>query len=417
MPRVTTVSDPTPPPPAPRGDTPAAAPPPAAGRAPWESATLFDDKPANWDYGYLADRARKGCSREELIQRCAASQPHVDLVWTPEAPTLVPPAEVPWLLDAVRIRTQRDLRYNLKNGLSLLAVWAVLAVLWGRRYPPSLMLVLVLTLGVVPVLQPAAGLWRLRRRPRDYPREQAGILRYQVWLGTRRLVATAALAACLAAVAASQVYSGMRFGSFWNSMAITAPVAGLVKRAVAEGQAWRLLTAEVMHGHPLHFLFNFMALLAVGRLVEMHAHWLHVPTVFLFSALAASAASFYATGTLSVGASGGIMGLIGFLAVVGLRRRHFVPRAFLRSIAMSVGLTAATGLVAHQFIDNAAHAGGFVGGVLMGFAYVQRRGERGEYRLAPSTLATVAGALSGAALACATAFTVYLLLVARGGGR
>jgi membrane associated rhomboid family serine protease len=146
----------------------------------------------------------------------------------------------------------------------------------------------------------------------------------------------------------------------------------------------------------------------------MHAHWLHVPTVFLFSAVAASATSFYAPGPpLSVGASGGIMGMIGFLAVVGVRRRHLVPRGFLRSIALSVALTAATGLVAHHFIDNAAHAGGFAGGVLIGFAHV-RRGPGDDYRLAPSSLARAAGGVSAVALFVATAGTLFLLLTLPG---
>src|SRR5204863_2387757 len=130
----------------------------------------------------------------------------------------------------------------------------------------------------------------------------------------------------------------------------------------------------------------FLALLALGRLVEMHGHPLYLPTVFLFSALCASAASFYVTAVTSIGASGGIMGLVGFLAVIGLRRRHVVPRGFLKAIAMSVALTAGTGLVAHQFIDNAAHAGGLVGGLLLGAVYVTRpRGGPGQLRRTPST--------------------------------
>jgi membrane associated rhomboid family serine protease len=407
MRRVATVSDAPPP--------PSQAPTPPAGRrpAPWESPNLFEEKPIGSEHGYVAGGARRGCARDELVARCAATVPHVDLVWTPEAPMLVPPAEVPWLLEAVRRRTERDLRYNLKNGLYLLAVWSLLAVLWRGKYPLPLLLVLVLMLGAIPVVQPAAGLWRLRRRPNDYPREQAATFRYQVWLGTRRLVATSALAACLLAVTAAQLAAGLRYARVGGAMGAMAPVAGLDKASVANGQAWRLLTAELMHGHPLHLLLNLMALMAVGRLIEMHAHWLHVPTVFLFSALAASALSFYAPGPpLSVGASGGIMGMIGFLAVIGVRRRHLVPRGFLRSIALSVALTAATGLVAHRFIDNAAHAGGFAGGLLMGFAYVHRRGTDNEYRLAPSSPAKAAGVVSALALFGATAGTLFLLLAA-----
>ena len=408
--------------------SPAPPRPAPAARPPWESPDLFLPRPAQPDYGYIADRRRVGCMREELVERCRAAWPHVDLVWTPEFPRLVPPAEVPWLLDAVRERTGRDLRYNLKNGLALLAIWAAIAATYSRKYPVALLAVVVLMLGVVPALQPAWGLWRLRRRPQEYPRELAATFRYQVWLGARRAVVTGLLAGCLCLVAAAQLYVGTRAFAraagrpanaqmASNSMALTAQVAGLDKDAVRQGQAWRLLTAELMHGHPLHLLFNVMALMAVGRLLEVHGHPLYVPTVFLFSALCASALSFYLTPTTSVGASGGIMGLIGFLAVIGLRRRHVVPRGFLKSIALSIAFTAATGLVAYHFIDNAAHFGGLLGGAMLGAVYVGRRArdvrtDPATVHLAPSRLGRAAGWVSGAALAASAGATVWMLLSA-----
>lgn len=349
------------------------------------------------------------------MARCRAAQPHVDLVWTPEAPRLLPPGEVPWLLDAVLERTRRNLQYNVKNGLGLLAIWTALAVVYALGGTPiPLLLVIVLMLGVVPVVQPAAGLWRMRKNPVGYAREQASILRYQMWLGTRRATATWALGACLIVAALAQLYVGTRYVPLGSAMGLTVPVAGLVKEKVADGEVWRLLTAALMHGHPMHFAFNFFALLALGRLVEMHGHPVYLPVVFLFAALCASTFSFYLAPAASVGASGGIMGLVGFLAVVGVRRRHVVPRGFMKSIALSVALTAATGLVAHQYIDNAAHAGGLVGGLMLGAAYVGRRATGDDrLRLEPSPLAKVAGAISAAAVLVASVAVVWLLLRAR----
>lgn len=350
---------------------------------------------------------RTGCTREELIARCRAPSPHVDLVWVPEFPRLLPPAEVPWLLEAVRDRTRQNLRYNLRHGFITLA-WSVVAALYFFRGAPlPLLAVIVFMLGVIPIIQPALGLWRMRRDPDGYTREQAGILRYQMWLGTRRAVATSALVACLVAVFLTQWAVGTE-----RSIAI----AGLVKTSVRDGQAWRLLTATLLHGHLVHLAFNLFALLALGRLVEMHGHALYLPTVFLASALAGSLASFYLTPATSVGASGGIMGLVGFLGVIGLRRRHVVPRGFLKSIAVSVALTAGTGLVAHHYIDNAAHGGGLLGGVVLGLVYVTRRPDNtGDLRLAPSPLAKLAGVVSAIALIVATVATIALLIARRAG--
>ena len=374
-------------------------------------------RPDQPPYGYVVNGVRHGCDREELIARCRAHSPHVDVVWAPDFPRLVPPAEVPWLLDAVLARTRHNLRYNLLNGLALLAIWSTAAVIYSRSgTPPALLAIIVFMLGVVPVAQPAVGLWRFGKNPVGYAREQAGILRYQMWLGTRRAAVTWALALCLIAVGAAQVYVGTRVAPLGSSIAVTAPVAGLGKPAVDAGQAWRLLTCELMHGHPLHFAFNFFALLALGRLLEMHGHPAYLPTVFLFSALCASTFSYYLTPVTSLGASGGIMGLVGFLAVIGIRRRHVVPRGFLKAIALSVALTAGTGLVAHQFVDNAAHFGGLLGGLMLGAVYVTRHSARpAGLRLSPSGLGKLAAAVSAAALVAATAATVWLLLSATRG--
>jgi membrane associated rhomboid family serine protease len=387
---------------------PSSAPPPKAPpapRPPWDKPELFSARPAEPEYGYVVRGVRHPCTREELIARCRAASPHVDVVWVPEFPRLLPPGEVPWLLDAVLDRTRDNLRYNVRNGLALMLVWSALGLIYSLAgMPLPLLAVIVFMLGVIPVVQPAVGLWRLRKNPEGYAREQASILRYQMWLGTRRAVATGALCACLMVVGLVQWYVGLE-----DSIR----AAGLDKALAREGQLWRLLTCVFLHGHPMHFAFNFLALLALGRLVEMHGHPVHLPTVFLFSALCASTFSLYLTEPTSVGASGGIMGMVGFLAVIGLRRRHVVPRGFLKSIALSVALTAATGLVAYQFIDNAAHAGGLLGGLTLGGVYVTRHSVGpSALRLTPSPLAKLAGVVSAAAIVVATGATVWLLLAA-----
>jgi membrane associated rhomboid family serine protease len=67
-----------------------------------------------------------------------------------------------------------------------------------------------------------------------------------------------------------------------------------------------------------------------------------------------------------VGASGGIMGLLGFLLALSVRQRHQLPGGYARSLVSGVLWTAVAGLAAYAFIDNAAHAGGLLAGLALG---------------------------------------------------
>ena len=378
--------------------------------APWDAPDIFPPKPADADYGWRSRGRSHPCSREELIERCrssAAGRQFVELVWKPDTPRMAPPAEVPWLIDPLRQRARADLRYNLRiDAYVLLLGVAYIWYMYSRRPElriPPLYLAVFLLFAIVPAAQDVWALSRLRRSF-AYLAEQAAALRYGVWLGARRIVASYFVGGALLAVWAAQLVVGVP-----ESVA----AAGLDKALVrANQEPWRLLTAEFLHGHWFHVGLNLLSLLAVGRLVEVHGSPVYLPIVFLFSAVSASLASVWLQpGTTSVGASGAIMGLIGFLAVMGYRRRHALPRGFMKWISLSIALTAGAGLVAHEVVDNAAHLGGLLGGALLGLVYVGRRGE--GYRLAPSTLARVAGWMSAVLLGLATFLTIWLVLQSR----
>ena len=86
-----------------------------------------------------------------------------------------------------------------------------------------------------------------------------------------------------------------------------------------------------------------------------------------FSVVTGSLASlFLGQAPASVGASGGILGCLGFLIVVTRKFRDQLPDYLRANLIMSCVVIAIFGLMGSQFIDNAAHAGGFIGGVVLG---------------------------------------------------
>ncbi len=142
--------------------------------------------------------------------------------------------------------------------------------------------------------------------------------------------------------------------------------AGLVKPLVRDGDVWRLLTAALMHGSIKHLLANATGILLFGLFIELYGgQWLILP-LFVLSALGGNLTSLYLNPHPSLGASGGVMGFLGFLLVMRLRRKELLPDGFGADLAKAIIPTAIVGAVAWSHIDNAAHLGGFLVGAAVG---------------------------------------------------
>lgn len=137
-----------------------------------------------------------------------------------------------------------------------------------------------------------------------------------------------------------------------------------------EGQWWRLLTCCFIHVGILHLLLNMYALLYIGSLLEPLLGWSKFVIAYLLTGLAASVTSLWWHDlTVSAGASGAIFGLYGvFLAMLTTNLiEKSARRAMLSSILIFVGYNLINGLKGN--IDNAAHIGGLVSGLLVGYCY------------------------------------------------
>lgn len=151
-------------------------------------------------------------------------------------------------------------------------------------------------------------------------------------------------------------------------------VAGFVKPDfLVKGEYWRILTGGALHGGILHIYFNGQALYGFGSLIEYLSNRAHLAIVFVAAIIGGGLLSllFLPEGT-SVGASGGIMGLIGYLAIYGYRRKQQLPPDFLKSMLINIGFIAAFGIVAYQIVDNFGHLGGLIVGAIYGLIQIPK---------------------------------------------
>jgi rhomboid protease GluP len=173
------------------------------------------------------------------------------------------------------------------------------------------------------------------------------------------------------------------------------------------GELWRLVSCVFLHGDGLHMLLNGLALFALGRLCEALYGPARFLWLFLVAGVCGASFSWLGGNSTSVGASGGIFGLMGAAMVFGWRYRHRLPEPmsyFLRrSLLPWVVLNLAIGLFI-PFIDNLGHIGGLIGGTLLAMVIGNRvvPGEQSPLLLRAAMATASAGLMAAAAAGVAS---------------
>ncbi|MDQ3635045.1 MAG: rhomboid family intramembrane serine protease [Acidobacteriota bacterium] len=147
-------------------------------------------------------------------------------------------------------------------------------------------------------------------------------------------------------------------------------IAGFDKQFFLEGQYWRILTGAALHGGIIHLAFNAYALYVLGKLVEFLSNRSHLAIVFLLSVIGGGLMSLAFLPDPSIGASGGIIGFLGYLTAYGFKRRKLLSNAFLKNMLFNIGFIAVMGIFIIPNVDNFGHLGGLLVGLIYGFIQV-----------------------------------------------
>ena len=189
---------------------------------------------------------------------------------------------------------------------------------------------------------------------------------------------TCTIIGVLALVFVAELVSGARPGAEFLTPPLDTLVAlGGASSALVLGQGewWRLFTATLLHGGPLHLILNGVGLFLGGVVLEdlLGRAWLGA--LFVLGALGGSIASVLINdpGTVSVGASGAIMGLLAAAMVATYR----LPPAHRAPLQMPLVQMLVPSLIPLTFqrsgghVDFAAHIGGALTGLLAGLTLLR----------------------------------------------
>ncbi len=138
--------------------------------------------------------------------------------------------------------------------------------------------------------------------------------------------------------------------------------------AIVDGQYWRLVTPMFLHAGILHLAFNGYFLYRLGPWVEHHFGTARFAAIYFLSGVGASLASVMLNPNLAVGASGALFGLIGSMLPMLYRNRALIAntRSLMNSILLTIAINLLIGF-SSSGIDNWAHVGGLVCGVVLGW--------------------------------------------------
>src|SRR5207237_163075 len=143
-----------------------------------------------------------------------------------------------------------------------------------------------------------------------------------------------------------------------------------------DGEFWRLATYSFLHFNWLHLLLNVGLLFWIGRIVEKQIGTGRGALIYFVSVLSSAAVillvhNWHPKEGATVGASGGVFGLLGAALIISYRQ-NAEPRLKMR---LWIVLAAGFAVSLLPDISMAGHIGGIIGGVPFALLVKTRRNE------------------------------------------
>jgi rhomboid protease GluP len=149
-------------------------------------------------------------------------------------------------------------------------------------------------------------------------------------------------------------------------------LGALPDNGALHGQYWRVATYSFLHFNGAHLLVNVLLLFWIGRIVEIWVGIAYAAVIYVSSVLSSAAGillfhNLYPKAGATVGASGGIFGLLAAALIISHRHSAgSLDRSKRLRTLLWIAFLAGLGISFLPGISMAGHVGGLIGGTLLG---------------------------------------------------
>ncbi len=317
------------------------------------------------EYGFVLKKypqKARNCTKEELEENISKYHRIILFVTTPEMDGFEVIGADPKHMQIIIDKKMHGHKKAIA-GIAAITLLFFAALAWqysvsDNFWPESRFVRLFgVAFGLIPLIGRFFEMYQLRSISCDQGEAEMEDTRFRFWISQQAKTSHRWLPLILLLLYMLQYYTGLD---------ASIEQFGLVKELTRAGEWWRLLTCTLLHGGFIHVLFNAMALFVLGNILVSFYRFRKLLWVCLYSGLVGGLFSmiFYPY-TVSVGASGAILGVLGYMMVIGLRFRNVISWNFTAQMIWIAISMAFIGVAGFDFIDNAAHAGGLLGGALL----------------------------------------------------
>jgi membrane associated rhomboid family serine protease len=148
-------------------------------------------------------------------------------------------------------------------------------------------------------------------------------------------------------------------------------VCGMGMKQGAEPNQWfRFITPIFLHSGILHILFNLIFQVRTGLDMERDFGSWRIGIIYMATGIFGFVFGASNAKALSVGCSGSLYGLIGCLFLDLFQSWRLIVNPWKELIKMLIVIFFSLGIGLINFIDNSAHVGGFISGILTGLIFL-----------------------------------------------